>query len=319
METGFWGNFIRLFNKLSGVFLAIAILWLCWGLARLLWLFLAVPQAPKLPTVAKQAPVQTNTNLTDFNVFSRPKPIQPAQSEPMAPSNIKVKGVFVASPAENSAAVLDVNGKVKNYKINDNLENTAYKLAEVDWNEIIIMDNNNVATTIVFKQSMNLNQKDKLAGNNQPHNTHQNTPSSQDNPLRNHLAQSLASGIPQTPTPEYLDNANTAQTNPATEKQGVEAAIDNAITQLQQDPAGYLSQMGVMSTGEGYLITNEMPQNFRKRLGLKTGDKVITVNGQSIGSNPGADASLLQSIRQSGQAQIQLQRGEQIITVRQKF
>ncbi|VRS09249.1 Uncharacterised protein [Streptococcus pneumoniae] len=62
-----------------------------------------------------------------------------------------------------------------------------------------------------------------------------------------------------------------------------------------------------------------MPAKLRNRLGLEPGDQVLTVNGQSVGSNPAQDAGVLQQIQQSGEAQIEVRRGEQVITIRQQF
>ena len=62
-----------------------------------------------------------------------------------------------------------------------------------------------------------------------------------------------------------------------------------------------------------------MPANIRNRLGLESGDRVLKVNGQSVGSNPAQDARVLQQVKQSGEAQIEVQRGDQVITIRQQF
>ena len=74
-----------------------------------------------------------------------------------------------------------------------------------------------------------------------------------------------------------------------------------------------------MASGNGYQVTAAMPAKLRNRLGLESGDRVLSVNGQNVGSNPAQDADLLKQVQQSGEAQIQVQRGEQVITVRQQF
>ena len=77
--------------------------------------------------------------------------------------------------------------------------------------------------------------------------------------------------------------------------------------------------MGVAATGQGYLVTDAMSAALKNRLGLQTGDKVLSVNGQNVGQNPTQDAQLLRQVQQAGQAQIQVQRGDQVVTVRQSF
>ena len=117
------------------------------------------------------------------------------------------------------------------------------------------------------------------------------------------------------------DSAPTMATSngPNTSPNGASSAIGGAIQGLQQNASGYLSQMGVAATGQGYLVTDAMSAGLKNRLGLQTGDKVLSVNGQNVGQNPTQDAQLLRQVQQAGQAQIQVQRGDQVVTVRQSF
>lgn len=121
--------------------------------------------------------------------------------------------------------------------------------------------------------------------------------------------------LPAAPT---LDNNTNSAADTANES-NPQSAIGEAVTALQENPASYLSRMGVMASGDGYQVTAAMPAGLRNRLGLEPGDRVMTVNGQSVGNNPGQDASVLQQIQQAGEAQIEVQRGEQVITIRQQF
>lgn len=45
----------------------------------------------------------------------------------------------------------------------------------------------------------------------------------------------------------------------------------------------------------------------------------MTVNGQSVGNDPMQDAGVLQQVQQTGEAQIEVKRGDQVITIRQQF
>ena len=116
-------------------------------------------------------------------------------------------------------------------------------------------------------------------------------------------------------TNEGVDSVN----NPAVNTEGPTSAIDEAVEALQQSPASYLSRMGVMAAGEGYQVTAAMPAEVRNRLGLEPGDRVMTVNGQSVGNDPMQDAGVLQQVQQTGEAQIEVKRGDQVITIRQQF
>ncbi len=286
---------IKILNRFSGWLLLLAIVWLCWTAARLLWLLLAPPLAPALPLATLQNNSSANTDSGSvFAIFAEPDPIAAAVQPP---PNIGLKGVLLAIPESLSSAMLDVNGEVKNYRIGDRLKDSDYTLIAVDWNEIVIADANEKQTVIQMPEAMPLDQSDMIAGgiSNQR--------------LPNNM-------LPTTPQPTENMTPQTPETGEATSPQ---SAIEEAVTALQDNPASYLSRMGVMASGESYQVTAAMPAKLRNRLGLEPGDQVLTVNGQNVGNSPTQDAGVLQQIQQSGEAQIEVRRGEQVITIRQQF
>ena len=292
---------INTLNRFSAWLLLLAIIWLCWTAARLLWLLLAAPLAPALPLAPLQNTANSNTDYSGlFAIFADPDPIAAAVQPP---PNIGLKGVLIAIPESLSSALLDVNGEVKNYRIGDTLKDSDYTLVAVDWNEVIIADAYDKETVIRMAEAMPLDQSAMLAGmvSNQrlPDNT-------------------MLPNSPNIPSPDQV-NPETGPNGEASSEGEPKSAIDEAVTELQSNPASYLSRMGVMASGESYQVTAAMPAKLRNRLGLEPGDKVLTVNGQSVGSNPGQDANVLQQVKQAGEAQIEVQRGDQVITIRQQF
>ncbi|MEN8625767.1 type II secretion system protein N [Psychrobacter proteolyticus] len=290
---------INTLNRFSGWLLLLAIAWLCWTAARLLWLLLAAPLAPTLPL----APLQNSAKSTNdysglFAIFADPDPITAAVQPP---PNIELKGVLLAIPESMSSALLNVNGEVKNYRIGDELKDSDYTLVAVDWNSVIIADANDKETVIKMPEAMPLDQSDMLARGI----SNQRLPN---NSMLPTAPQPVQNAVPEA---EGTTGADTSS-NP-------QSAIEEAVTALQENPASYLSRMGVMASGESYQVTAAMPAGLRNRLGLEPGDKVLTVNGQSVGNNPVQDASVLQQVQQAGEAQIEVQRGEQVITIRQQF
>ena len=301
---------LDILNRFSGWLLLLALGWLCWSAARLLWLVLAPPLAPALPVLPLQnltGSVTDNSSL--FAIFAEPDPI--AQSV-QPPPNVILKGVLLADPESSSSALLDVNGMVKNYRIGDSLQETGYTLVAVDWNAVVIADGAAKQSVISMADAMPLDQRGMAAnaiGN-------QRLPDNNNN--------GLASGLPQPldiPNLGNIDANNNSDANNSDVNNSNDAnsAIDKAVNELQENPAGYLSRMGVMASGEGYQVTAAMPSGLRNRLGLEPGDRVMSVNGQSVGNNPGQDANVLQQVQKSGEAQIEVKRGEQVITIRQQF
>lgn len=287
---------LNILNRFSGWLLLLAVIWLCWTAARLLWLVLAAPLAPALPLAPLQDTAGSQQSYSGlFAVFAEPDPVVETVQPP---PNISLKGVLLSVPESLSSALLDVNGEVKNYRIGDGLTDSDYILVAVDWDGVIIADANDKQTVISMPEAMNLDQSTAMTG----------TVSNQRLP-----ANSILPNAPQPEqAPDIPPTAVSDDPNP-------QSAIEEAVTALQENPASYLSKMGVMAAGQGYQVTAAMPTKLRNRLGLEPGDKVLTVNGQNVGNNPAQDAGLLQQVQQSGEAQIEVQRGEQIVTIRQQF
>jgi len=289
---------LNIFNRFAVWLLLLAITWLSWTAARLLWLLLAPPLAPALPLVPLQDNALSAPDYSSlFAIFADPDPIA-AVVQP--PPNIVLKGVLLAIPESLSSALLEVNGEVKNYRIGDTLKDSDYTLVAVDWNEIIIADTIDKETVIRMPEAMPLDQSAMIAGG-----------------VSN---QRLQDGniLPNASVPD-LSNTGNQPAAEAPSDSAPKSAIDEAVTELQENPASYLSRMGVMAGGDNYQVTAAMPANIRNRLGLESGDRVLKVNGQSVGSNPAQDARVLQQVKQSGEAQIEVQRGDQVITIRQQF
>ena len=292
---------INTLNRFSAALLLLAIVWLCWSAARLLWLLLAAPLAPALPLAPLQSTANSSADHSGlFAIFADPDPIA-APVQP--PPNVLLKGVLIAIPESLSSAMLDVNGEVKNYRIGDTLKDSDYTLVAVDWNEVIIADAYDKEVVIRIPEAMPLDQSAMLAS----------AVSNQRLPDNNMLPNLSNTPMPEQGNPEMQPNGD------ASNDSAPQSPIDEAVTELQSNPASYLSRMGVMASGESYQVTAAMPAKLRNRLGLEPGDKVLTVNGQSVGSNPSQDANVLQQVKQTGEAQIEVQRGDQVITIRQQF
>ncbi|WP_372842926.1 type II secretion system protein N [Psychrobacter sp.] len=292
---------LNICNRFAVWLLLLAITWLCWTAARLLWLLLAPPLAPALPLVPLQDNALSAPDYSSlFAIFADPDPIA-AVVQP--PPNIVLKGVLLAIPESLSSALLEVNGEVKNYRIGDTLKDSDYTLVAVAWNEIVIADTMDKETVIRMPEAMPLDQSAMMA-----------------NGVSNQRLQdsSMLPNAPVAPVPD-LGNTDNQAAAAAPSDSAPTSAIDEAVTELQENPASYLSRMGVMAGGDSYQVTAAMPANIRNRLGLESGDRVLKVNGQSVGSNPAQDARVLQQVKQSGEAQIEVQRGDQVITIRQQF
>lgn len=291
-------------NRLSGWLLLLAVVWLSWAVARLLWLMLAPPQAPILPVTPLQPAATAPLDYaSSFMIFEQPDALTESTKPP---PNINLKGVMLATPEQYSAALLEVDGVVRNYRVGEQLINSTYKVIAVSWNQAILADPSDKQIVITLLQPMSLDQGQVVANN--PAGPISNQPL----PVNNNRLDAETMFDAEEVAPPSRNEGRSENNNP-------QLAISEAVEELKQNPASYLSRMGVMATGEGYQVTDAMPDKLKNRLGLEPGDKVLTVNGQNVGSNPAQDAGLLDQVKQSGEAQIEVQRGDQVITIRQQF
>jgi general secretion pathway protein C len=92
------------------------------------------------------------------------------------------------------------------------------------------------------------------------------------------------------------------------------AMVESLAGSLQEDPEGAIAEFGLQkASGGGYEVTDKSPQSLRN-LGLRPGDVVLSVNGQGLG-DPVEDAALVEQVRGSGEARIEIRRGSQVFTV----
>lgn len=317
---------MAMLEKLYPWLLLVAIFWLVWQLSQAFWLIVAPPKAPALTPVPLQPNIvaqSTNTNALDF--FAQPSAPQAAA---VPPPDIKVVGVTVATPASQSYAILTTNGKTLSYRINDLIDGSNYKLVNVTSEFVTVADASGQTSKVSFGQPFSLDQSDAIRAKAQANGSMgmgTGTNMGQNPTPTIGLPAPQSTGVAPVVTGDPNDREDPAPTsnsmpnNTNGASAGTKSAIGGAIQGLQQNASGYLSQMGVAATGQGYLVTDAMSAGLKNRLGLQTGDRVLSVNGQNVGQNPTQDAQLLRQVQQAGQAQIQVQRGDQVVTVRQSF
>jgi general secretion pathway protein C len=94
------------------------------------------------------------------------------------------------------------------------------------------------------------------------------------------------------------------------------------LTELQEDlqanPDGVLSDYGLrpVSTGAsaGYVVGEGTNSDVMKSLGLRPGDVVLSVNGKPLG-NVRNDARMIDEVKASGEARVEIRRNTQTFTV----
>lgn len=267
---------------------ALATAWIAWTLAGLLWLASGHNDARLLPPpmrAERQAPAVDVGQLASLNLFgAAPVAIQggAAANAPDTTLQLRLAGVFVNSdPARSTAIVAERNNpaaQAKAYRIDEALPGGA-TLVEVHDDRILLRRVDGASEILRFEKTGLL---DGSAPAGQP--------------------------------PSEQDDASAGGTTGA----DIRAMLGNAVQALGAAPDAFIEQMGLKPGAMGYEITEGTPEDLRQAIGLKPGDRIISVNGRRLG-NPRQDRDVLASLRASGSARVEIQRGGQIVTIERKF
>ena len=265
-------------DRLAPLILGLLIVWLCWKLAALFWLILAPPQAMQFERVQLGSQQAQIPNISSFALFNEPQ----LSNNPNDQQNFELQGVMLAYPSRLSSAVIKGKDSVDRYRVGEAVDNSSYQLSEVYWDHVVLSQPNGTTRELRFKG------------------------------MENGLYQPI---LGTTTTPQ---NATSVPPASNTGSSGSGAALGQAIQQMQQNREQYLENMGVSSTADGYEVTERTPAALKNTLGLRAGDRILSVNGQRVGQGQN-DVQLLEQARRDGQVKIEIKRGDQVMTVQQSF
>lgn len=265
-----------------------ATLWMAWAVAGMLWLFAghgsvplpAPPPAPKRPAV----PAVDVAQLASLNLFGAPPVVAAGGSAANAPDTtlqLRLAGVFVnVVPERSSAIVAERNNPSAPAKVyRANDSLPGGAVLAEVHDDRIVIRRGDGATEVLRFEKTGL-----LDGGGQP--------------------AARTSGI--------------EPTNGDADKVDVRSALDSAIAAMGRNPEAFIQQFGLKPGPGGYEVTSATPEDLRGVLGLQPGDRLISVNGRRLG-NPRQDQEVLQALKNSGAARVDVQRGGQIVTIERKF
>lgn len=267
-------------DRLAPLALLILILMLCWKLASLFWWSIAPPQLIQVEPVNIGSQQPQVPNISSFLLFQETGATASSADANLA---MHLQGVFVASPSSNSSAVIKVNDVSDRYVVGESIENSSFRLSEVYWDRVVLQQSTGATKELLFSGIENLNQSMVPEG-----------------------AQPNIQNTNQSSTSQSSSNGNQSQ-----------RAIGQAIEQIQENKEQYLRNMGVnISSGQGYEVTDQTPSALRNKLGLRSGDRILSLNGQSVGQGQ-SDVQLLEQAKKEGKVRIEIKRGDQVMTIQQ--
>ena len=264
-------------DRIAPVLLVVLIVYLCWKLANIFWLVLAPPQVMQIERVELGAQQTSVPNISSFALFQETGRTAAADEN----INLILQGVVVGYPSQFSSAVIKVNDMADRYRVGENIANSAYQLAEVYWDRIVLRQSNGTIRELKFK--------------------------------------GIENGLDQTIVPPVTSPSGSADAQSTEAAQNQQSnALGQAVQKIQQDREQYLKEMGVNTAGEGYEVTSNTPAALRTKLGLQPGDRIVSLNGQAVGQGQN-DAQLLEQARREGQVKLEIKRGDQVMTIQQNF
>ncbi len=229
-------------------------------------------------------------DMASWNIFGKADEAPVAQQEeinaPKTRLRLVLMGVFVSNPKENGSAIIAEQGREGEFfKVGDRVQGRA-RLSQV-YNDKVILDNSGKLETLTFEDAAKLMKgittADKVA----------KKPTSSRN--KKNSARNFKRQLRGIKTPEKF--------------------VDFAKEQLE-DPEQAMKNMGLQAAGDGYLLTPSA--TMLMSLGMKAGDKIISVNGNSLG-DPTQDKTIIDEVYSSGNASIVIERGSRRMTINHSF
>ncbi|MBH2031136.1 MAG: general secretion pathway protein [Moraxellaceae bacterium] len=206
---------------------------------------------------------------------------EPAATTAQDNINLELQGVLLGYPSYLSSAVIKLNDTAERYRVGETVGSTSYQLAEVYWDHVILKQGNGATKEVKFK--------------------------------------GLDNGLYQPIAPVLNSNNNTPPPAAAPTQNSSQSALGQAIQQMQDNREQYLKNMGVSGGGsDGYEISDRTPTNLKNTLGLRSGDRILSINGQTVGQGL-SEVQLLEQVRREGHAKIEIKRGDQVMTIQQSF
>lgn len=267
--------------------------WLAWWVADTVWLFVSGPvvvsSEPPLPVIEVAKGGQSGSVSADrirsWEIFGRPGESAAAVTVEVAPDTrlrLELLGLFQHPDDDQAGAIIAEQGKEGElFRVGSRVPGNA-TLEEILADRVILLRAGQ-------REALRLKEPE-LGGVEQ-------------------AAQSAAG------RPERLDRRHNFPGRPAAETQPLQEKMLDGGNDLSAQRAMIIQQMGLApADGEGYQIGANAPAAVLQQVGLRPGDVIVSVNGQTLGDE-GSDIAALQEFRNSGAASIVVQRGAQRFTV----
>ncbi len=246
-----------------------------------------LPEASQAQTSV--AAIPQSYGLAQMNLFGEPttntSAVQQEIDAPKTRLRLLLMGVSVSKDKSQSSAIIAEQGRDGEFfRIGDRVQGRAL-LSQV-YEDKVILDNSGKFETLTFEET-----------------------------------EKLLQGFTANTQKKTADKPKSAQKERKEFKQELrrvrtaEQFVDFAKEQLE-DPNQAMENLGLQAAGDGYVLTPS--STMLMSIGMKPGDKIISVNGHQLG-DPAQDKTIIDEVYASGNASIVIERGSRRMTINHAF
>ena len=264
---------------------------LAYQLAVLTWMIVDQPVLV-LPEPSKGKATQTqgqSYDIASWHLFGDAAEVPVVQQEEISAPETRLRlvlmGVFMSPNKDQSSAIIAEQGREGEFfLVGDRVQGRA-RLAQV-YEDKVILDNSGKLETLTFEDAA----KGASAG-----------------------FQSATKRVTAKPTSK---TTNKDFRKRLTKIRTPEDFVKFAKDELESDPYQAMENVGLKQSGNGYEVTEKA--SMLKNLGMKAGDKLISINGQPLG-DPVSDKELIDEVYAQGNARIEVERDGRRFVVNHQF
>ena len=249
----------------------------------------------------QQAPA-ANIDVASLNLFgtAETKATSAALDAPETNLNLELQGVFKSDIPENSTAIVaESNKSGELFRIGDRLPGNA--ILDAVFADHILIRRGAKLEKLLFSDSK-IRQQFAGSANRRASSANQPSVNNGGSTRLQQVRQRIA---------ERKTNARSNPQNQSPSK--MREYVSGLQEKISKDPSGLLTELGVSAvqsgSNKGYRIGSEASQQALAQAGLKSGDVVLSVNGQPVG-NILSDQSLINQAMNSPRVRVEVQRND---------
>lgn len=285
-----------------------------WTLADGIWFFLGgaetdvIPASQRTPvTTVAQREVASAREIAALDLFGRAESAEIAAVDaPETRLQLELQGVFLGTgEGTSSAIVAERNRDGRLFFVGDRLPGNAELLRVLE--DRIVLRRGTSMETLRFPEA---GAARGFAASQRADGDSGRSSSAQSSALA--PLQSGGSSAPPRPAASSGQAGSAAPGSPAAGSD-LRSLVDGYRQRLETDPDSTLRELGVeavrVGDSQGYRVGSEASAADLARIGLRSGDVVLTVNGRQV-TELQQDPAAVDGIIDSGTARLEIQRGE---------